>query len=716
MVDFTPGLGLIEANLGVYSSNSGIRDGLSYLTLDRLQLGNERISLTGGDFSVAPDSLLSSFGNGIAPTLQMTGFRVHTEGNRHTFRAFWGKETLLQGLGIPLMTPAGQNVGGVEGSMSFSSKFALGGRVLYLSRESPSALSSLFANIGGGPALPAALTTKVDATYIPFRFLQTIAELGYSRFQAGADTAWHPSYLGGLVFLSSRVKANASISNQASSYLPVAGYFTGARRQLVLQGAYKITHWMNVSGSMTDQKLTSIQYLGGTNYHGTSSSVGASFLFPHEFTLSGQYSNARYDSIVSSTSLINWQHASLFTVVASRAFARHAVHLSGIQLRSTGTGGPQGQTSLELQDDIRIKQITLSGASRFQQTSEGGVLHDGLYGRGGVQAALKRLSFYARFEFGSDLASRSLFTTSATTTNTFGVQYRARSGWNVSADVWRSHLALNVTPDSTAVLALNLPVLPLNSSQNQWTAMVRLSKQLHWGPAVTGADVAGYATRSTPRIGRIEGMISVVHPKTAPSLVSGVPVLLDGFRSAISDATGHYRFSNVSQGIHTIAIDERRLPVEFIVPKHEGQTTTVDGQRTTRVDFEVRATGRVEGMVIAADKQLLTGLFVKLEPGGQYTFVDPDGHFSMEGIPEGGYDLSIHGQSSDFLVVTPQHTHFELTSTQSDYLSFSAAQHLPPIRVRDVPVTNTGASPAEPAPATPPAPAKPPPPKPPPQH
>ncbi len=118
-------------------------------------------------------------------------------------------------------------------------------------------------------------------------------------------------------------------------------------------------------------------------------------------------------------------------------------------------------------------------------------------------------------------------------------------------------------------------------------------------------------------------------------------ILLDDYRTVSSDFFGRYRFEDVPTGVHRVSIDPRHLPVDFADGDYSAETASVELHRTARADFSIRAAAVIEGHVEALKGVRLSEVVVRVEPGGRYTFVDDQGVFRMEGVPEGDYQVRV---------------------------------------------------------------------------
>ena len=71
-----------------------------------------------------------------------------------------------------------------------------------------------------------------------------------------------------------------------------------------------------------------------------------------------------------------------------------------------------------------------------------------------------------------------------------------------------------------------------------------------------------YAAAHAPLVGSVEGLVTeaaLAGPMPAPN----VAIILDHNRTAISDATGRYAFTDVPEGTHEVALNMEELPADY---------------------------------------------------------------------------------------------------------------------------------------------------------
>lgn len=137
--------------------------------------------------------------------------------------------------------------------------------------------------------------------------------------------------------------------------------------------------------------------------------------------------------------------------------------------------------------------------------------------------------------------------------------------------------------------------------------------------------------------------------------VSGVRVMLRGTRLALNSARdGFFTVQNVQQGLYTVTIDRRTLPLGYMVSEAAEPRVTVGDGRRSDVDVPLILSGQVRGAVFVDDnangatdsgEQRLEGQWVRLIPanGGEARRAQSAsfGQFSFENVDPGEYRLEV---------------------------------------------------------------------------
>jgi hypothetical protein len=120
---------------------------------------------------------------------------------------------------------------------------------------------------------------------------------------------------------------------------------------------------------------------------------------------------------------------------------------------------------------------------------------------------------------------------------------------------------------------------------------------------------------------------------------AGIPVTLDEARTTTTDEQGRYRFADVPEGAHRVALSSRQLPADFNPAGPQEIVVSVQPRKTARADLEaVRLLG-FEGKVSAPAGAAPLNVMVRLLPGGAYTITDADGNFGFYNLREGDYEV-----------------------------------------------------------------------------
>src|SRR5439155_9947727 len=93
--------------------------------------------------------------------------------------------------------------------------------------------------------------------------------------------------------------------------------------------------------------------------------------------------------------------------------------------------------------------------------------------------------------------------------------------------------------------------------------------------------------------------------------LAGVRVEIDGQRSVMTDDTGHYKFSGVKNGAHSIAVDRSNLPGLRLASASPVAVRLPGGQ--LNVTFAFAGAGAIHGVLF--NDVSLTGKFSGSEPG-----------------------------------------------------------------------------------------------------
>ncbi|MEO5923208.1 MAG: carboxypeptidase-like regulatory domain-containing protein [Bryobacteraceae bacterium] len=597
-----PRLGLLTTNIEVFSNRAGWRPGLNYASLDDVRIGAHRWKFTVGNAQVDPFPVQQPFPNVPYPRLNINGLRVEVSGEKSYYSAFAGQQYFLQGTRISLRYPTGQSVAGILYRRRVAQGIEVGIRALHFGR-------------------PSANTAAIEFAWRPRDSLRVFAE-------AGAPA----SVLIGATWETRRALFRSTYVRQNAAYLPVVGYLNGARRGPFAEARLNLFRDAQVFGSASNTETVFSMVKPLQRYAATSLTAGASGSLPGSIALSAQFTHVELRTL--SGSQTN-------QIAAFRAARQFRVYTLRAELRQIATLDTR-QRSVELEHYVRLRRLSLLGATRLQRESTG-VRGTTLVYRGGLQLTLARLSLYASGEAGRDLAARSLLTTTLTQNTAAGAEWRIVNGWGLAVDAWSARL-LNTNRDLLALSTVN-PIFAAGAfERNQWSAYLRLTHDFAWGGATSVGDLGQYSRASTPLVGVIAGQVHVAYGDGS-SIAADIPVSLDGDRIAMTNAAGGYEFSNVPEGRHTLMIDERQLPVDYLVPTVPATSVVVAPGRRVREDFVVQPSVGFGGQVDTDAGMPLEGIVVRLHPGNRRTVTDREGRFRFDGLREGDYEIDVDGEA-----------------------------------------------------------------------
>ena len=645
--DFLPGVGLLSGNLAGGSSEGSGLPGRNYLKLEGAQWLNRRVDVTVGDFEM-PSSPIENYVPGISlPDFMATGISAFVRDGNHDYGVFAGEGYLLQGPRISFRIPTGQKIVGASGKWRLGPQFMVGARLtnLFLDRAgSDKSLSGLVDPVSRSFRESSNLT--LQARWLARENLEVFGETALTHSEKSSIAGNVPlrplSFEGGVNWKGTTQTARVVFLDQAADYLPLAGFYLGGRKGAIAD--YRIHPFASVdlfAGGAhleTATALTSAVSKQST----TSYSAGASMTLPGKVSLTSSYSSIDVFAISVSGKRTKSVTNSVATVGLARPFGRQTYRLSFTDLDVTTLGGQQKQRSTDFEDDVRFRWGSLGGTLRWQNQFAA-TLSNNLAFRAYCNLTFRRFNVFGSVEKGSDLVSRSLFTRSALSTSSLGVRGKLGRQVELYVDAFRTRLLLNINPESAFALA-NQGTLPSFLFLNDhWTLYSRVTKHFSWKGGDSSGDLASYTAKQLPITGSIEGIVSVVHGTEARTAAPGVPVMVDHDRTEYTDSSGHFRFTGIPEGHHTVELDTRGLPVEYDVQGSPANVAEVKPSRLSRLDFEVCRLGQLEGTVRTDTGKPLALVPVRLEPGGFSTTTGMDGKFLFENLKEGDYTVSSHG-------------------------------------------------------------------------
>src|SRR4029077_8681987 len=173
----------------------------------------------------------------------------------------------------------------------------------------------------------------------------------------------------------------------------------------------------------------------------------------------------------------------------------------------------------------------------------------------------------------------------------------------------------------------------------------RIGKHFHWGnESSLMGGIEQYAATHVPLVGSVQGMLTEQFMGgTRPA--ANVAVSLDHYRDAMSDATGHYVFTDVPEGPHEVGLDIEQLATDYEPGPTPSAHVNVEPRGLVRSDFTVTRLTFMSGTVVGPEDAHLDSVVIRLADTNRYTTPDPDGSFSFYNLREGKYTVVIDQQT-----------------------------------------------------------------------
>jgi hypothetical protein len=450
------------------------------------------------------------------------------------------------------------------------------------------------------------------------------------------------SWLSGIVWEGPKLTFRANYGSQSTSYLPVLGYYAGDRRGPYGDIRYKLFKNVDLTANALQSRNNLENNPAVATLRAKGVSGGVSISLPWRVSISGDYST--YTILTANPPALggdqlskNSQYAASLTKTISR-------HSLAWTVRELDLGLPtfrQKQRTTEFGDTLQFKRFNAGASVRVQQTDTGQVTNS-VFFRGSLTAHFGPVNAYVQAELGNDLINKTVFATNTVNTTVAGVSVSKLWGWTLQAEVFRNSLTTSLNSENIFLLETQgQGVSTLMTDLNTWSAYVRLSKRFKWGGPLP-EETERFAHDQLPLFGTVMGFVR--EPAASGTLpVAQAPVVLDGSRKVLTDATGQFTFSEVPEGPHRIELSPSELPAQFSAGEHGSQQVAVRARKTARVDLDViELAGQIEGQISggpAASDGGLDGVVLTLMPGGRQTTSDASGHFAFYNLRAGEYQV-----------------------------------------------------------------------------
>jgi hypothetical protein len=555
---------------------------------------------------------------------------------------FSGTGTIANTPRVVLRLSVPQTLSGFFLRQKVGSRLLLGARLMHFANDLL-ALSNAPGLLNQGSHLRTATTVSVDALYTVAGPLKWYGEISWSTAEqdiASAAKQTPVSTLIGPLLESKYLKLRANYTLQSASYFPLLGYYVGDRQgpfgELTLRPFAGVELYASASGYRNNVARNPAL----PNFRNTSESVGASIQLPGRFSLNGQLT--LLDLAVRQNADKPWDRSKnqQQTVTVSRAFARHNLRATARDFRQSSLLSPQRQRSGEIEDTFHVRYLVLGAGVKVQRliASES---RSSLVYRGLAQFNVKGFSAFANIEAGNDLQNRTLLATNAISTTVFGASLNLGKRWEIQGEAYRNNLVTEINPQSIFVLQGQGVFVPGTlAALNQWSVYFRISRKFQWGKDEVTADPGQYALARVPLKGLLEGLV-VERMLDGDRPAEGVPVSLDHGRTVLSDAEGRYRFGDVPEGSHNIALALEQLPADFDPGPNKERMVVVYPSKTARGDLDVIRLAIIQGKLAGPPNAPLDAVVIRLAPGDRYTTPDRDGNFAFYNLREGDYQVAV---------------------------------------------------------------------------
>ncbi len=687
---YYPKLGFINGNLEAYDQTTRGRLGQNFVTLNGLSWLRRRWTISVGDTRVQTAMVRAPFTNYVYPEIGIRGAKVEMNDGVRQYSFFGGEETLQEGPRISFRVNAPQRVMGASVRQKLGSNVQVAVRLLDLA-SSPDALLASPALFPIGAEFTHSDMATVQAGWTASKRLSFFGEAGMSRATFGTDVVYRQqepfSMLAGAAWETQRLTVRANYGSLSRSVLPALGFYAGDRRGPFVEARYRPFGRLEIFGT-GQQSSNNLEHNPAIpDLRSGSASAGVSTTLFSDVSVSAQYSVIGVTSQQKSEpGSYQSQTSKQAQISLAKRLANHNLALTGRRLELDSTLMRQKQASLEVRDTVQFSRFLVSGGLRGQQQNQGGQLGNTLYVEGSGQVHFGRVSIYGQFEAGNDLVNKSLFATNSVHTTVLGVGVALPHGWTANAEAFRSTLISALNSESLFVLATQGEgITQILNDFDQWSFYVRFTHRVKWGAPVAEN---GQSADNTAVYGTIEGF---VYEGNGTTPEPGISVRLDGQRTTSTDATGRYRFEDVTEGAHKAELNMDELPAEFSPLAGRHDLVDVKPRKSSRVDMRIVRTnssiqGRVEGLIPEDVGVVLPANIVITIDSDGYTTTATDGSFGFFNLMPGQHRISIDAKSlpANYVPDSASEVTVDLTNSGSPEVVFRIRKQVEQLPVREV--------------------------------
>jgi hypothetical protein len=450
------------------------------------------------------------------------------------------------------------------------------------------------------------------------------------------------SFLIGPSWEETKFSIRSNYVRQSTSYMPLLGYFAGDRKGPYVEGHYRPFGRMEVYGSSSAYSNNLEKNPALPSFTSSGYTAGASFTFPWKLSAGTSFTSLKLTEIEPLQSAPIPSNNSQINITISRPVKRHNLRFSLIDMKLDINSQLQTQRFEEVEDTFTWRHFVIGGATRFQTTESSAQTQNSVFYRGSFQANIKRISAYAYLEKGNDLVNKSVFSLSAVNSTVMGVSTPLFDKWTLHFEAFQNQLNTSLNPENIFIFGNNDQGLNTQlAGFNQRSIYFKMSKRFSWGKEMEqGGTMEQYAAAHAPLVGSVEGFVTeaaLAGPRSAPN----VTIILDHGRTAVSDATGRYAFSDVPEGLHQVELNMEELPADYSPGPANLSHVNVQPRAIARTDFNVARLANLAGKVTAPAGVQFDDVIVRLVGTKLYTTPYSDGTFSFYNLAEGHYDVEI---------------------------------------------------------------------------
>lgn len=641
--EFIDGFGLLRVDVEGYGGD-GFKTGNMMAGLEGTPLLGWHWDFLGGDFHFSPDLAENPFTNLYTPEIAGRGVNIAMRRTNRAYRVFMGEDTVLEGPRIPFRQNLPQRIIGATMQQTIASRWTFGVRYLNL-LTSAHALTDYPTYFSPGHTIHESNSLTFISAYSFSENLKLYGETGYS-----ASSSFTPSPVGEkpfsfLIGPSWKIGSFSVLGNyvhQSTSYMPLLGYFAGDRKGPYAEAYYRPVGRVDLYGSASAYSNNLEKNPKVASFSSVGYSAGTSILLPWKFSAGASLTTLQLRDAEPAPAATTNSNNSQLNVDVSRLIARQNLRFSLIDMKLNLGSQPQTQRFEEIEDSFSWKHMVLDGAGRLQKSTAPGDNRDTVFYHGAIQANFTRVSFYANLEKGNDLVNKSVFSTNSVSSEVLGLGFPLLKGWKFQAEAFESKLLTALNPEDIFLFGNSNQGLNTElANTNQKSVYFRISKSYSWGkPLEQGSTMEQYAAVHAPLVGIVEGMVTQ-KSMGGEQPAANVAVILDHGRTAVSDSSGHYVFSDVPEGTHDVELDMEQLPAEYAPGPDKGATVSVTPRVIAKTDFDVVRLTSISGTIVAPKDVNFDDVVVRLVGTNTYTTPYSDGSFAFYNLREGQCEIEI---------------------------------------------------------------------------